>query len=429
MGEGNIDCIPNTEEKYISFSKSIQDEEGKLKHKLRFLDSFKFMASSLDKRVNNLKPEQFENVKKHFDVNFDTLLRKGVFLYDCFNSLEKLNETHLPPKEAFHSKLNNSNITDDDFEHALKVWEHFKMTTFREYHDLYMKLNVLLLTDVFENFRSVCLKNYGFDPCWYFTTPGLAWDACLKKTDVKLKLLNDVDMLLKFEKGIRGGVSMIPKRYAKANNKYMKDFNLEEESRFFQYLDANNLYGWAMSQPLLVSNFKWMTESHLENWREISSQEGCGCILEVDLEHPKELDDLHNNYPLAPERIVVNKVEKLIPTLRKKDKYVLHHRNLKQYLEMGMNLMKIHRGISFAEDAWLKPYIELNTKLRTAAFSEFEKDFFKLMNNSVLEKPWRTFETGWISDSERMINQLKSLFRNRIMNERQSSLKILSQCT
>jgi len=120
------------------------------------------------------------------------------------------------------------------------------MTTFHEYHDPYMKLDVLLLTDVFENFRSVCLKNYGLDPCWYFTAPGLVWDACLKKTDVKLELLNDVDMLLMIEKGIRGGVSMIPKRYAKANNKYMKDFNLEEESKFIQYLHANNLYGWAM---------------------------------------------------------------------------------------------------------------------------------------------------------------------------------------
>jgi len=295
MGEGNIDCIPNMEEKYISFSKSIQDEEGKLKYKLRFLDSFKFMASSLDKHVNDLKPAQFENVKKRFDVNFDMLLRKGVFPHDWFNSLEKVDERQLPPKEALYSKLNNSNITDDDFEHALKVWDNFKIKTFREYHDLYMKLDVLLLTDVFENFQSVCLKNYGLDPCWYFTAPGLAWDACLKKTDVKLELLNDVDMLLMFEKGIRGGVSMIPKRYAKANNKYMKDFNLEEESKFIQYVDANNLYGWAMSQPLPVSNFKWMTESHLENWREISSQEGRGCILEVDLEYRKELHDLHND--------------------------------------------------------------------------------------------------------------------------------------
>ena len=161
MGEGNIDCIPNTEEKYISFSKSIQDEEGKLKYKLRFLDSFKFMASSLDKLVNNLKPEQFESLKKHFDVN---LLRKGVFPYDLIKSLEKLDETQLTPKKAFYSKLNNFNITDDDFEHAFKVWDNFKIKTFHEYHDLYMKLDVLLPTDVFENFRSVCLKNYELDP-------------------------------------------------------------------------------------------------------------------------------------------------------------------------------------------------------------------------------------------------------------------------
>jgi len=158
MGGGNIDCIPNTEEKYISFSKSIKDEEGKLKYKLRFLDSFKFMASSLDKLVNNLKPEQFESLKKHFDVN---LLRKGVFPYDLIKSLEKLDETQLTPKEAFYSKLNNSNTADDDFEHVLKVWDNFKIKTYREYHDLYMKLDVLLLTVVFENFRSVCLKNYG----------------------------------------------------------------------------------------------------------------------------------------------------------------------------------------------------------------------------------------------------------------------------
>jgi len=209
----------------------------------------------------------------------------------------------------------------------------------------------------------------------------------------------------------------------------MKDFNQEEESKFIQYRDANNLYDWAMSQPLPIGNFKWMTESHLENWREISSHEGRGCILEVDLEYPKELHDLHNDYPLAPERIVVNKVEKFIQTLQKKDKYVLHHRNLKQYLEMGMNLKKIHRGISFAEDAWLKPHIKLNTNLRTEASSKFEKDFFKLMNNLMFGKTMENIRNRRISDSERMINQLKTLFRNRIMNERQSSLKILLQCT
>jgi len=209
----------------------------------------------------------------------------------------------------------------------------------------------------------------------------------------------------------------------------MKDFNLEEESKFIQYLDANNLYGWAVSQPLPVGNFKWMKESQLENWQEISSKEGRGSILKVDLKYPKELHDLHNDYPFASERIVVNEVEKLIPTLRKKDKYVLHHRNLKEYLEMGMNLTKIHLGISFAEDAWLKPYIELNTKLRIEASSEFEKDFFNLMNNSVFGKNMENIRNRVDIRLRTVINQLKSLLRSRIMNKRQSSVKILLQCT
>jgi len=175
------------------------------------------------------------------------------------------------------------------------------MKRFREYHDLYLLTDVVLLADVFENFRDVCLKNYELDPWWYYSAPGLEWDACLRKTEVQLELLSDPDMLLMIEQGIRGGVSMISKRYAKAN-KYMKDFNSKEKSKFIQYLDANNLYGWAMSQPLPVSDFKWMKEK-IEKWEEIP------CILEIDLEYPKELHDRHNDYPLAPERITVNRVE------------------------------------------------------------------------------------------------------------------------
>jgi len=276
--------------------------------------------------------------------------------------LEKFNKTQLPSKEEFYSKLSGSHITDDDFEHAQKVWEHFGMKTFREYHDLYLKTDVLLLADVFENFWNICLNNYDLDPAWYYTSHGLAWDACLKKTGVELELLSDPDMLLMVEQGIRGGVSMISKRYAKANNKYMGEkFDPNEEPRFIQYLDANNLYGWEMSQPLPVGDFKWMDEKERENWFEFSNQEWRGCILEVDLEYPKGLHDLHNDYPLAPERLMVNRVEKPIPNLRDKKNYVLHYCNLKQYLDMGLKLRKINRGISFFEDAWLKPYIDLNT--------------------------------------------------------------------
>ena len=171
---------------------------------------------------------------------------------------------------------------------------------------------------------------------------------------------------------------MISKRYAEAKNKYTGEkFDPNEKSKFIQYLDANNLYSWAMPLPLPVGGFKWMTE----HWREFSDQEGKGCIPEVDLEYPKKLHDLHNEYPLAPERIEVKSVEKLISNVNEKNKYLLHRQNLKQYLDLGLKLKKIHRGITFNENVWLKPHVELNTNLRSKAQNEFEKDFFNLMNN------------------------------------------------
>ena len=141
------------------------------------------------------------------------------------------------------------------------------MTSFCEYHELYLKTDVLLLADVYENFRIVCMKNYELDPAWYYTAPELVWVSCLKKTGIQHELHSDPDMLLMIEQGIRGGVSMISKRYAKANNKYMGEkFNQNEKSKFIQYLDANTLYGWAMCLPLPVRGFKLMTD--LKNWRE-----------------------------------------------------------------------------------------------------------------------------------------------------------------
>ena len=308
-------------------------------------------------------------------------MRKGVYPYEYMDSLEKLKETALPPKEAFYSRLNDGGIRDEDYAHAQNVWKTFKMEYFKDYHELYNKVDVLLLADVFENFRDICMTNYELDPAHYYTAPGLAWDAALKVTDVSLELLSDIDMLLMYEKGIRGGVSMISNRYAKANNKYMGDkFNSNEPSQYIQYLDANNLYGWVMSKPLPTHDFKWMKDNELNVW------EKTPCILEVDLEYPKELHDLHNDYPLAPEQIEVNKTKKLIPNLWNKKNYVIHYENLKQCLNLGLKITNIHRGIKFKESQWLKKYIALNTDLRTKARNEFEKDFFKLMNNSVFGK-------------------------------------------
>ena len=387
--EGKIDCIPNNEEKYISFKKEIKVDEyinkkGKtinINKEIRFIDSFKFMPSGLDRLVSNLEKDDFKNLSDHFEgEQLELMQRKGVYPYDYVNSLARLSETSLPQQEDFFNKLNDTDISDEDYEHAQRVWKAFNIKTMREYHDLYLKSDVLLLADVFETFRDVCLKNYQLDPCWYFTAPGLSWDAMLKITKIELELLSDPNMLLMIEKGIRGGISTIIHRWAQANNKYMENYNPKEKSTYIKYLDANNLYGWAMSQPLPTGDFEWMSDKKLENWREYP------CILEVDLEYPTKLHDLHNEYPLAPERLMIGKVEKLVPNLKDKTKYVIHHETLKLYERLGLKITKVHRGITFKESKWLEQYISLNTNLRTAAKNDFEKDFFKLMNNSVFGK-------------------------------------------
>ena len=394
----NIDCIPNNEEKYISFSKTIvtgqyTNKKGKVKDKtfkIVFKDSLKFMSSSLGALVNNLPA--FKNLLNYFTPKQTELLKqKGFYPYEYMDSEEKFNDTKLPPREAFYSKLSGKGITEKDYEHAGNVWNSFKMKTFKEYHELYNITDVLLLADVFENFRDLCLKIYGLDPVYYFTAPGLAWDACLKMTSVKLELLSDSNMLLMFEEGIRGGISIISNRYGEANNKYMrKGFNKNKPSKYLMYLDANNLYGCAMSEKLPTHGFKWLLDREigkLFNNQVLQVWEKIPCILEVDLEYPENLHDLHNDYPFCSEKVKCkNGVEKLIPNLRDKTKYVIHYKNLIQCLRAGMKLKKIHSGIKFVESEWMKPYIDKNTNLRAMTKNNFEKDFYKLMNNSVFGK-------------------------------------------
>ncbi len=202
----------------------------------------------------------------------------------------------------------------------------------------------------------------------------------LKFTKIELDFLSNADMYLMVEKGIRGGVSSIMRRYSKANHKGLDDYDPKKPNKHILYLDANNLYGWAMSKPLPHKNFKWIPDDELKDWKSKP------CVLEVDLEYPKNLHDLHNEYPLAPEKLTIGKVEKLIPNLNDKSKYVLHHENLKLYLKMGLKLVKIHRGITFEESCFMKSYIDLNTNMRTKGTTDFEKDFYKLMNNSVFGK-------------------------------------------
>ena len=297
-------------------------------------------------------------------------------------------------------------ISDEDYAHVQKVWETFGCKTLGDSSDLYCRTHVLLLTDMFETFRRTCQKQYSLDPAQYYTSPGLTWDALLKKTGVELELLTDYDQHLFIEKGLRGGISMASKRHARANNPLVQGYDPGQPSSHILYLDANNLYSWAMSQYLPTGGFRWVDDCQqlAKTIPEQPADSPKGYIFEVDLEYPEDLHDAHNSYPLAPERMVVQKewmlkyqhnllgvgvaptVEELVPNLRNKDCYVLHYRNLQLYMSLGMRLTKVHPALRFDQSPWMEPYIQMNTELRKKAASGFEKDLYKLMNNSVFGK-------------------------------------------
>ena len=231
------------------------------------------------------------------------------------------------------------NIEDIDYRHGNNVFKRFKLKNLGEYHDLYVQSDTLLLPDVFENFRNKCFEVYELDPVHFLSLPGLVWQACLKKTSIKLELLTDYDMLLMVGEGIRGGICHSIQRYAKANNKYMKNYDGSKESSYIQHLHANNLYGWAMSQKLPVNNFKWVedtskiNEEFIKNYNENNKKE---YILDIDVKYPKKLHDSHSDLPFLPKRININKCKKLVCNLHNKKKYVVHIKSLKQALNHGL---------------------------------------------------------------------------------------------
>ena len=284
------------------------------------------MSSSLDSLTKNLvgKGKKLFGFEDYSELQYDLLTRKGVYPYEYINSWDRFNETQLPPMDEFYSNLNMSSISEDDYQQAQRVWAEFGIRNLGDYHDLYLKTDVVLLANVYEAFRDTCLRHYKLDLAHFYTSPGLAWKACLKHTGIKIELLTDPDMLLMFEWGIRGGITQAVRKYALANNGYMGDrFYSKSESSYLQYLDANNLYGWAMSQPLPTGEFKWVDVNPNEI-SELATRTDKGYVLEVDVSYPKELHDSHNDLPFMCERMEINGVEKLVPNLRDKKSYVIH---------------------------------------------------------------------------------------------------------
>ena len=473
-----ITAIPNNEERYISFSKKIKvgeykDKDGEIKpilFEIRFLDTFAFMASSLSNLVDNLHPQakQIEELVKNFNETYDKqidknnyidihlktlnkihddnmlklrkiykntsnyfkddnefklMITKGVYPYDFIDNYNKMYTTVLPSKDKFYSQLNDSECDDKDYKIAKTVWEQFKCNKFLDYHNIYLKSDVLLLSDIWENFRKTCYKIYELDTSYYYTAPGLSWDAFLKhksdetKGEFFIELLTDNDMYLFFESGIRGGLSQITKRYAKANNKYMSNYNKDLLNEYILYLDANNLYGYSMTQYLPQKDFKWNKQNWVNSFTKfedktnyyenvdkilnIPDDNKIGYTFDVNLHYPKELHNLHNNYPLAPENKEIKKewlnewqkedynesnIKKLITNFHDKINYVVNYRILKLYLELGLKITKVNRVLQYEQDNFMESYIMKNTNERKNAKNDFEKDFYKLMNNSVYGK-------------------------------------------
>lgn len=468
---GNISCIANNTEKYISFSVG----------NLQFVDSFQFLSTSLARLADNtvssvgikgmkilqkwaLHDKQYDRESPDLPDRavtnnlLELLTRKGVYPYDAMDDWSCFEWESLPEKKDFYSILNKTDISDEDYQHEQEVFKAFKCKNMGDYCDLYCRTDVLLLAEIFENYRKVCLDIYKLDPR-YFTSPGLSWDALLLSSGIELELLTDYDKFMFVENGIRGGISMTSKRYARANNPMVPDYDPNKPKTWLMYLDANNLYGWAMSQPMPTGRFRWMTEEEIADidkgvtinqikgnssvgagFCNIPADSKTGYILQVDLEYPKELHDSHNSYPLAPETIStqddwvspyqreilgnskVDKIRKLIPNLRDKEKYTIHYKNLALYTSLGLVCKKIHRVLAFNQKPWMEPYIAKNTELRKKTKSAFEKDLFKLMNNSVYGKTMENlrkridFRVVKTSEKEKMIRMLANPALNSIVH-------------
>ena len=378
--------IPQNMEKYLSITVG----------RLKFIDSIQFVPQSLDSLAKTLEVDDLKYVREEFPIQheFELIKRKGVYPDDYMDSFARFDESRLPSQDAFFSKLSDSPCSDVEYAHATQVWAAFECESMADYHDIYLKCDVLLLADFFENFHAICLAHYSLDAVHYYTVPGLAWDAALKMSGVSLELITDIDMYHFIGKSIRGGISMITTRYAQANFPTLPGYDASRPHTYLNYLDANNLYGWAMIQPLPTGGFRFLKPDEIEALApvgELSDDAENGYIYEVDLHYPQHLYDAHDEYPLAPEPLEIGSdmysptqqavipqsapQRKLTPNLRDKVRYVVHYRNLKLYLQLGLVVTKIHRVLKFKQSTWLKKYIDFNALHRSLAERSFMKDF------------------------------------------------------
>ena len=383
--EDEVSCIPQNEEKYMSFRKNVIVDvvDGKNVYvTLNFKDTFRFLGKSLAGLVKIT--ETFRHTDKYFSKEEQKVLRsKQHYPYEYMDSFLRFEETTVPLKEAFNSSLNLKGLvfssrtdnlselkpeemSDKDYEDFKRSWEASKSKNLGDFTMLYVKGDTLQLADVFENFIDVFMDLFNLDPSHYISAPHYFNDAMLMVTGVQIPLLTDADMHLFFEDSKRGGVSLAMKRYAKANNKYMENYDPEKPSKYIIYNDKNGLYTSILAGLLPFSDFKWITEEEKDEVMSAYEEGDYDRIkpgsYRVNLTYPKELHDVHNAYPLAVESVTVDRVKKLVPNLNDKVRYVAHHEELKMYLKHGLVLKKVHEGISYTEKAFMKKFIDIINK-------------------------------------------------------------------
>jgi hypothetical protein len=403
-----------------------------------------------------VEDDEFRNKFEYSYERIRMLTEKGSYPYEHFDHHERFNDTSIPSYKTFLSTLNNCKVDGIDYnadekaiisakkayDRACSLYNEFKCRNLGMYSDLYVTTDTLILADIFEKFRTTCMETYQVDPASYYTLPGYSWDCCLKMSKAKIDPFTEgqEDMLHFAEKGIRGGISMISNRYGKANNIYTRAYTNDKKDdksecdSYLMYYDANALYSKAMTEYLPYDNYRWVTgDKNFKiikdklNERKYTGEEDDGYFLEVDIDYPKELHDAHNDYPCAPEPVVVtlsmmspytkmlkskisklcnnikpgtnewdnedyddkidgNTTEKLICRLTDKKNYVVHYRTLMTYIEQGLKVSKIHRILKFSQKPWMREFIKTNIENRKKAANPFEKDLYKLMNNAVFGK-------------------------------------------
>ena len=380
----DFDIIPKTNEEYISVTYGC----------IRFIDSYRFLSSGLDSLVKSLDENDFKILKKEFPYKWQYLNKKLAYPYEYFNSIDDYKKpVHNLKKEDPFSKLKNKRPDDEEIQRTKESIEIFNIKNGKELTELYLKSDVILLADVFEKFIKISVEEYGIDPLYCVSLPGYTWQCGMKYTDINLQSLQDKDMILLLENNIRGGISSV------MGDSYVKS----DKNKKILYIDANNLYGWAMSESLPYGEIKLDKSVELEDILNTPHDSDIGYFVEIDLIYPDNPKQKTKNFPIAPmnKKIDLNnfndymneikpdtyiQTKKLICDWTNKKNYLVHYRMLKFYVRHGMIVDKVHNIISFKQCRWLENNINFNAQKRSQAVNDFEKEFYKLLINAFYGK-------------------------------------------